>query len=318
MDSFLIAVISTATTAAFVWLYRYLKSAYSFWKDRGVPYLEPNLLFGNSTNMILQRIPTPIEHLNWHRKLSPHPYGGIYSMQKPELLVRHPELIKLILTKDFQNFQDRGMKFDYEIDPLARHLFGLNGGREWKSLRAKLTTTFTGGKMRLMFPLVEECAFKLVDDDALNDSVGDTIDIKDRLMSYTIDVIGSCAFGLDLGAIKNPDSQFRRMALKISATRFRVMLRVLMPWIPKRVVKLFKMHFIEPEVSDFFLSLVKNTVDYREKHRVTRNDFLDLLINLRNEGRTKQVAEQQTHTPEITNDDSTTLGKFIILLPAFS
>ncbi|GLG95812.1 Probable cytochrome P450 28c1, partial [Gryllus bimaculatus] len=40
--------------------------------------------------------------------------------------------------------------------------------------------------------------------------------------------------------------------------------------------------FPPKNVSDFFLRAVKETVDYREKNNVKRNDFMQLLIELRN------------------------------------
>lgn len=43
------------------------------------------------------------------------------------------------------------------------------------------------------------------------------------------------------------------------------------------------MKFLEQKVEDFFFSLVENTVKYREKNNITRYDFIDLLLALKNE-----------------------------------
>ena len=58
----------------------------------------------------LQRI--YIEH-------SDKPYVGIFSFDKPSLLIRDLELVKNILVKDFQSFVDHIMLFDEKIDPLV-------------------------------------------------------------------------------------------------------------------------------------------------------------------------------------------------------
>jgi cytochrome P450 len=50
---------------------------------------------------------------------------------------------------------------DEDVDPMqAKNLFNMQGQR-WKEMRAKLTPTFTSGRMKSMFPLVLECAQNL-------------------------------------------------------------------------------------------------------------------------------------------------------------
>lgn len=39
---------------------------------------------------------------------------------------------------------------------------------------------------------------------------------------------------------------------------------------------------IDPNIINFFYSLVKETVEYRENHCYKRNDFLQTLIELKN------------------------------------
>ena len=39
------------------------------------------------------------------------------------------------------------------------------------------------------------------------------------------------------------------------------------------------------EVSNFFMGLVNDVIDYREKNNVAHNDFMQLLIQLKNKGK---------------------------------
>jgi len=48
---------------------------------------------------------------------SDKPYVGIFSFDKPILLIRDAELVKNILVKDFQYFIDRVISFDEKLDP---------------------------------------------------------------------------------------------------------------------------------------------------------------------------------------------------------
>jgi len=96
----------------------------------------------------LQRI--YIEH-------SDKPYVGIFSFDKPSLLIRDPELVKNILVKDFQNFMDRTFSFEDKFDPLFGNNISVLNGQLWRHVRTNLTPVFTSRKMKLMYYLVDTC-----------------------------------------------------------------------------------------------------------------------------------------------------------------
>jgi cytochrome P450 len=98
-----------------------------------------------------------------HEEHSDKPYVGIFSFDKPVLLIRDLELLKNILVKDSQNFIDRFATFDEEIDPVfSKALFVLKG-QLWRHMRTNLTPVFTSGKMKMMFYLVDTCGKELAD-----------------------------------------------------------------------------------------------------------------------------------------------------------
>lgn len=80
---------------------------------------------------------------------------------KPFLVINDPELIRLVLIKEFNKFPDRGLYFNDKIDPMSNNLF-LLPGEKWRRLRAKLSPTFTSGKLKQMFPLIVEIGDELV------------------------------------------------------------------------------------------------------------------------------------------------------------
>lgn len=96
------------------------------------------------------------------------------------------------MSKDFNHFTDRGMYFNEKDDPLSANLFSIEGA-QWKILRAKLTPTFTSGKMKMMFNTLLECG------DVLKERVdefrqqGTSMDIKEVLGCFSTDVIGNTA-----------------------------------------------------------------------------------------------------------------------------
>lgn len=45
-----------------------------------------------------------------------------------------------------------------------------------------------------------------------------------------------------------------------------------------------KLKMLSPEVEEFIFSIVRQTIEYREKNNISRNDFMQLLIQLKNQG----------------------------------
>lgn len=157
-------------------------------------------------------------------------------------------------------------------------------GMEWKGMRAKLTPTFTSGKMKMMFVTVLDISREMVS--FLNGSERPVeIEMKDILACFTTDVIGSVAFGLEMNSMKNPDSMFRKMGRKVFETPLPKLLKLIILTNFKAFGKKFNIMFHEKDVADFFLESIKDTVEYREQNKIQRNDFLSLLIQLKNNGR---------------------------------
>jgi hypothetical protein len=86
---------------------------------------------------------------------------GIFSFDKPSLLIRDPDLVKNIIVKDFQNFMDRTFSVDDTFDPLVSKNLGSLKGQIWRHLRTNLTAPFSLRKIKMMFYLVDICGKEL-------------------------------------------------------------------------------------------------------------------------------------------------------------
>ncbi|XP_065222487.1 cytochrome P450 6a9-like [Planococcus citri] len=263
-----------------LYLYWSMKKAHRFFKARDIPYLEPHWLFGNMVDVILMRTSLAEKYAEFYKKLAPHGFAGIYTMKTPTIMIRDPDLIRNVLIKDFGFFTDRGIDIVKEIDPLSESLFTMKGD-EWKNLRIKLTSTFTSGRMKMMFPLVKHCGEKL---SQIIDQIPDneTFDVKDLFARFTTDTIGTCAFGIETNSLNDPDSEFRIMGKKIFSFRPATIIRTIWPTMPKKLVKMFNLTVFDKNLQDYFIDTVDRTIKYREQNNITRNDFLDLLIALKN------------------------------------
>lgn len=113
-----------------LYLYTFFKKAYRYFDEKGIPNLRPRTFLGNLSDVFLLRRPLAVAHLELYRKLAPHGFAGFYTLHKPSIMVRDPDLIRQVLTKDFIYFTDRGFDMDTKIDPLGSHLFVMKGERE--------------------------------------------------------------------------------------------------------------------------------------------------------------------------------------------
>lgn len=135
-------------------IYFYLKYVYSHWERNAIPFLEPSIPFGNLGDVAKQKSAFGIHIYNLYKQSKEYPLlAGIYLFFRPAILLRDADLIKRVLTTDFNSFHDRGTFHNPDLDPLSSHLFNMPGAA-WKNLRAKLTPAFTTGKLKSMMPTI--------------------------------------------------------------------------------------------------------------------------------------------------------------------
>ncbi|XP_078033588.1 cytochrome P450 6a8 isoform X1 [Augochlora pura] len=263
-------------------LYYFFTTTFNFWESRGVPFRKPIVLFGNFAPLLLFRKSLPECVQEMYEWFKDERFFGVFRVRSPVLILRDPDLIKDICVKNFSCFSNRGIPVNSQ-DPLSGHLFNLEG-KKWKSLRAKLTPAFSSGKLKRMFYLLEECSEefqKLIDESSKN---GRPIEIRELAAKFTIDVIGTCAFGIQINALTDEESEFHRAAKKLSKPSYKTTLwRMLRTAIPK-LYKLLGVQVIDPGVTEFFKNVVSQMISQRQKHAVKRHDFMDLLIELKNKG----------------------------------
>ncbi|ALC42185.1 Cyp6a8, partial [Drosophila busckii] len=264
-------------------LYRNL----NYWKLRNVPQEPPHPFYGNLVGFRKNRIihDLMLDYYNKYRK-SGLPFVGFHFLQKPAAFVIDTKLAKHILIKDFKNFTDRNMFHNERDDPLTGHLFNLDGKR-WKEMRHKLSPTFSSGKMKFMFPTVIKVSeeFMNVMFELVPAQAGSSIiEIKDLMARFTTDVIGTCAFGIECNTLRTPVTDFRTMATKaFTEVRNGPLLTAFHFSFPQLAKKL-RVRKTPEDVHQFFMNLVKQTLAYREREQIKRNDFMDMLIELKKTG----------------------------------
>ncbi len=269
----------------FAWTYSVFRRNYQLWETLDVPHLEPTFPYGNVLDVLKSNLHFAYIMENLYKDLKALTnvgYGGIYFFKDPVLVVTDPEFAKTIMVKDFNYFVDRGVYSNGKVDPLSANLFFLEG-QKWRDLRAKLTPTFTSGKLKAMFhtilavglefdkhllPMAEKCQ---------------DIDIRDILGCFMTDIIGSCAFGIDCNSLENPNSKFRVMGKQMINFKKPQALKIFFAMMFREVARKLNVRFNTREVSDFFMTVVRETIEHRERTKVRRKDFMQLLLDLKDE-----------------------------------
>lgn len=108
----------TIFCAIFLW-YLYFKAVSSqHWKKHKIVHLDPVFIFGNFWKSLFQENITVIignVYKTWkHEKIL-----GVWNLTTPGILVNDLDIIKTIMTTDFNHFRDRIPELHFDYDPLA-------------------------------------------------------------------------------------------------------------------------------------------------------------------------------------------------------
>lgn len=274
----------------------YVRIRLTYWTRRQISHERPTFPWGNMKGFRTKKHMVDILTPLYNRfKITAAPFAGFYLMMRPVVLVLDVELAKEILIRDFANFEDRGMFHNERDDPLTGHLFRIDGPK-WKPLRQKLSSTFTSGKMKYMFPTVSAVGVELatICGQLSDNAICGIVEIGDIASRYTSDVIGTCAFGLDCNGLRNPDAEFAVMGRRAFTDRRHN--RYIDAFIESYPTWARRLRFcqIHKDITNFYTRIVADTIKEREEKGIKRNDFMNLLIEMkqRNELSMQEITAQ--------------------------
>ncbi|KAH8300219.1 hypothetical protein KR044_011746, partial [Drosophila immigrans] len=257
-------------------VYVWLNGHYAYWKNRGVAGEKPVLGFGNMQGFGRNYHWTDINQRIYKRFSDQERYCGFFTFFSKALFVMDLELIRRIMITDFNSFADRGLFHNVRDDPLTGNLLFLDG-EKWRWLRQHLTPVFSSGKMKFMFPTIVKVGEQL--SLTAEQSLGE-FEAKDLSARFTTDVIGSCAFGLECNSLSNPKSEFRQMGRSVTENPLQPTIVQAFMFAQPGLARRLRLRLFRPEVSSFFIETVRQTLEYREREHVKRNDLIQLLIEL--------------------------------------
>lgn len=258
--------------------------SYTYWEGKGIPCDKPSIPFGSLSSLAKRERSFGMAIYDLYEKYQ-DPFVGIYLCFRPAILVRDAQLCKDILTSEFASFHDRGVYVDEKNDPFSANLFTCEG-QNWKSLRNKLTPSFSSGKLKLMFPIILETSNKMKSYllSNLPENEKKVFDIKDVNNRFAIDIIASVIFGIEVDSFLDPNNMFRNATLAVTSSNIIGNIRAASAFLCPGVAKMFTLLKIPDPTANFIKKMVKDVVEFREKNNFVRKDLMQMLIQLRNSG----------------------------------
>ncbi|KAK4877921.1 hypothetical protein RN001_010427 [Aquatica leii] len=272
----------------------FVKWRFSYWKRKRILCIEPTSIFGSVGNPITKKRNQGFVYADYYKKFKQEGarHGGFYNMLTAYYVPVDLDVIKHILETDFDCFYERGFYYNDKDDPVSAHLFAL-GGEKWKTLRAKLSPAFTRAKTKTMFATIMQCAENMVGALDTSYSAGRPIDAKDITSRFAIDVIGSCALGLECNSFENDKAEFVRISkLMFSRSgRFEVLVATFARNFPG-LARALRIKAVGTEISKFYMDVARGTILYRRKNGVRRNDAFQALVDLGDDITVEEIAAQ--------------------------
>ncbi|KAF2888512.1 hypothetical protein ILUMI_17661, partial [Ignelater luminosus] len=187
--------------------YFYVKKSLSYWENKGIAHVKQSFLgscFSNRTDseQVCDR----------YNMFENERYYGIYSLLRPVLVIRDPDLIKKVTVKWFEAFGNHRAFVPKDVDPIwSKNAFAINIEDGWHDLRTTLSPTLTSSKLKMMFELMQKCSEQCVKYYQKQEGLV-TVETKDMFSRYTVDVIGTTVFSVTCNSYENPENEFYMMS----------------------------------------------------------------------------------------------------------
>ncbi|CAM4520056.1 cytochrome P450 3A9-like [Lepidochelys kempii] len=264
---------------------------FGFFKKLGIPGPKPLPFFGTVLEYrkgFLQFDSTCYEK-----------YGkiwGFYEGRQPVLAVTDPTIIKTVLVKEcFTTFTNRR---NLGLVGVLESAVSMAQDEKWKRIRTVLSPTFTSGKLKEMFPIMKQYGEVLVRNVQKKAEKDEPVEVKDIFGAYSMDVVTSTSFGVNIDSMNNPKDPFVKEIKKLVKFDLFHPLFILIFVCPFLIPLLKKMdvNVFPKDAIEFFTKSIARMKEDREKEaKGGRVDFLQLMMESQNSN-TSYESNGMTHT----------------------
>ncbi|MCJ8748301.1 hypothetical protein PDJAM_G00163220 [Pangasius djambal] len=248
---------------------------YGFFKRLGVPGPKPVPFFGTMLEYRKGIHNFDMECFQKYGKI-----WGIYDARQPGLCVMDTEIIKTVLIKEcYSLFTNRR---NFRLNGPLYDALTIAEDEDWKRIRSVLSPSFTFGRLKEMFGIMKSHSRSLIENLQKTSERGESADIREFFGAFSLDVVTSTAFGVDIDSLNNPKDPFVTNVKELLKFDFFNPLFVTIALFPFITPVLEKMDvsIFPTSVTDFFYTFLQKIKSERvAQDHEKRVDFMQLMID---------------------------------------
>lgn len=205
---------------------------------------------------------------------------GIFDGRQPVLCITDPAMIKTVLIKEcYSLFTNRR---NFRLNGELYDAVSIAEDDQWRRIRSVLSPSFTSGRLKEMFDIMKHHSANLISSMKKTADKDEPLELKEFFGPYSMDVVTSTAFSVDIDSLNNPTDPFVaniKKMLKFDLFNPIFLFIAFFPFMAPIFEKL-EFSFFPKSVLDFFYAALKKIKANRENTKLkNRVDFLQLMIN---------------------------------------
>lgn len=136
--------------------------------------------------------------------------------------------------------------------------------------------------MRQMFELMNIVGQQFADTvkDQIKNDGESSFEFRELSRKFSVDVIASCALGIEVNSFKNPKNEFHESAVKMTGSfgSFLSTVKIIAYFFVPSLMSKLKVRLFSEDTTKFFQDAVSETMKIREQQGIIRPDLINLLM----------------------------------------
>ncbi|KAL3066708.1 hypothetical protein OYC64_016618 [Pagothenia borchgrevinki] len=262
---------------------------FATFKKMGVPGPTPIPFFGT---MLAYKKGFTVFDENCFKK-----YGktwGIFDGRQPVLCITDPAMIKTVLIKEcYSLFTNRR---NFRLNGELYDAVSIAEDDQWRRIRSVLSPSFTSGRLKEMFSIMKHHSANLLSSMKKKADKDEPLEMKEFFGPYSMDVVTSTAFSVDIDSLNNPSDPFVTNIKKMLKFDFFNPVFLTVAFFPFMgpIFEKLNFAFFPAAVTDFFYAALQKIKTGREQSKQkSRVDFLQLMIDSQKTHDSSKVEEDK-------------------------